>query len=98
MSCAGFCRDLRIVMGLNPAEQGDLADILATQAEVITPVLGHEPALRDLHDLPVLGTLLAALKRSGADYLITGDKDLLALSAEYPIIAPATFWGKHGAT
>jgi len=84
--------------GLNPIEQGDLVDILAIQAEVITPILGHEPALRDLHDQPVLDTLLAALKTSGADYLITGDKDLLALSGEYPIIAPATFWEKHGAT
>ncbi|MHB1513720.1 MAG: PIN domain-containing protein [Acidiferrobacter sp.] len=43
--------------GLNPAEQRDLADILAIQAEVITSVLGHEPALRGLHDPPGISLL-----------------------------------------
>jgi len=51
--------------------------------------------LRDAKDQPVLGTLLAALKTTGIDYLITGDKDLLALSARYPIVTPATFWATH---
>ena len=83
--------------GLTPIEQDDLVDILAIQAEIIMPILGHEPALRDLNDQPVLGTLLAALKTSGADALITGDKDLLALSGEHPIVAPGAFWEKHGA-
>ena len=41
---------------------------------------------------PVLGTLLAAK----ADYLITGDKDLLALAGKYPIVTPAVFWERHG--
>jgi predicted nucleic acid-binding protein len=49
-------------------------------------------AVRDVADIPVLGTLLAA----GADYLITGDDDLLALAARYAIISPAEFWRKHG--
>jgi predicted nucleic acid-binding protein len=44
---------------------------------------------------PVLGTLLAALKTSGANYLITGDKDLLAMAERYPIVAPAAFWATH---
>jgi predicted nucleic acid-binding protein len=47
-----------------------------------------------MNEMPVLGTLLAAK----ADYLITGDKDLLALSDRHPtIISPADFWRKHGA-
>jgi predicted nucleic acid-binding protein len=41
---------------------------------------------------PILGTLLA----SKADYLITGDRDLLALAQYYPILAPASFWDRHG--
>ena len=49
-------------------------------------------AVRDKNDNPVLGTLIAA----GAEYLITGDKDLLALSAEFPIITPAQFLQRHG--
>jgi predicted nucleic acid-binding protein len=52
-----------------------------------------DEALRDKADGPVLGTLLAAQ----ADYLITGDKDLLALAGKYPIVTPAAFWERHGA-
>jgi predicted nucleic acid-binding protein len=42
--------------------------------------------------VPVLGTLLAAK----ADYLVTGDKDLLVLGNRYPIVSPADFWQRHG--
>jgi uncharacterized protein len=49
-------------------------------------------SLRDPADQQVLGTLLA----SKADYLITGDKALLALAEKYPIVTPATFWERHG--
>jgi predicted nucleic acid-binding protein len=44
----------------------------------------------------VLGTLLAARQLAGADYLITGDKDLLVLAGRYPIVTPAEFWAAHG--
>ena len=82
--------------GLTLAEIDDLVDVLSIQAEVIEPLQGGEPDLRDVDDQPVLGTLLAALKTSGVDYLITGDKDLLALAERYPIVAPATFWATLG--
>jgi len=39
-------------------------------------------------DQPVLGTLRAAQ----ADYLVTGEKDLLALAQRHPIVTPAIFW------
>lgn len=42
---------------------------------------------RDPDDIPVLATLIA----SGADILVTGDGDLLALRDEYPIETPAEF-------
>jgi predicted nucleic acid-binding protein len=51
--------------------------------------------LRDINDLPVLGTLLAALEKADVDYLITGDKDLLVLADRYPIVTPAKFWATH---
>jgi hypothetical protein len=35
-----------------------------------------QETLNRTDDLSVLGILLAALKTSGADYLITGDKDM----------------------
>jgi len=81
--------------GLTSAEIDDLVDVLSIQAEVIEPLPGVEPDLRDVDDRPVLGTLLAARKTSGVDYLITGDKDLLALAERYPIVAPAKFWATH---
>jgi predicted nucleic acid-binding protein len=55
-----------------------------------------EPRLRDAADERVLDTLLAALNASQSDYLITGDKDLLAVADRYPILTPAQFWSLHG--
>ncbi|MDP1606892.1 MAG: putative toxin-antitoxin system toxin component, PIN family [Rhodocyclaceae bacterium] len=81
--------------GLTLAEIDDLVDALSIQAEIIEPQPGVEPDLRDVDDQPVLGTLLAALQTTGADYLITGDKDLLALASRYPVITPAEFWAAH---
>lgn len=82
--------------GLTPAEIDDLVDALSIQAEIVEPQPGVEPDLRDEDDQSVLGTLLAALKTSDADYLITGDKDLLALADRHPIVTPAEFWRIHG--
>ena len=81
--------------GLTPAEIDDLVDALSIQAEIIEPLPSVEPDLRDAADQPVLGTLLAALQTSGANYLITGDKDLLALAERHPIVTPARFWANH---
>ncbi|MBS4097954.1 MAG: putative toxin-antitoxin system toxin component, PIN family [Sulfuricella sp.] len=81
--------------GLTAAEIDDLLDVLFIQAEIIEPSPSEEPDLRDLDDQPVLDTLLAALTVSGANYLITGDKDLLALADRYPILTPAKFWSTH---
>jgi len=75
-----------------PREARDLTDTLALLARIVEPTDIQEPALRDRCDLPVLGTLLA----SEAQYLITGDKDLLALADRYPIVTPAQFWARHG--
>lgn len=82
--------------GLSATEIEDLVDILSIQSEVIEPAPGEDPALTDLNDQPVLGTLIAALEQSLADALITGDKALLALADRYPIRTPAEFWTAHG--
>jgi putative PIN family toxin of toxin-antitoxin system len=76
----------------SPAEIRDLADSFMFMAEIVEPSGELEEELRDTNDQPVLGTLLAAQ----ADYLITGDKDLLALGGRYPIVSPAAFWERHG--
>ncbi len=79
-------------VALNEEEIRDLADSFLFLAEIVEPVNAKERKLRDKADAAVLGTLLA----SSADYLITGDKDLLALAAKYPVVTPAAFWEKHG--
>lgn len=82
--------------GLSASEIDDLVDILSIQAELLEPALVEAPDLRDSNDLPVLGTLLAAMHAGNIDYLITGDKDLLALAERYPVVTPAEFWARHG--
>jgi putative PIN family toxin of toxin-antitoxin system len=77
---------------LSSAEIRDLADSFIFLADVIEPDNELDPNLRDTGDQPVLATLKAAQAR----YLITGDKDLLALSDRYPIVSPAEFWARHG--
>jgi putative PIN family toxin of toxin-antitoxin system len=74
------------------AEIRDLADSFLFMAEIVEPSGEVEEALRDKADGAVLGTLLAAR----ADYLITGDKDLLALGGKNPVFTPTAFWGRHG--
>ena len=58
--------------------------------DVVAPAATN--AVRDKNDNPVLGTANAA----GVEYLITGDKDPLALAAEFPIVTPARFLQRHG--
>ena len=77
---------------LSPIEIRDLVDSFMFLAEVVEPDEGQDPDLSDAGDQQVLGTLRA----SRADYLITGDKDLLALADKYSIVTPAAFWQRHG--
>lgn len=81
--------------GLSQLEMDDLVDVLAIQAELVEPAAITGVELRDANDQPVLGTLLAVVNASRASYLITGDKDLLAVADRYPILTPAEFWAKH---
>jgi uncharacterized protein len=82
--------------GLSAQEIEDLVDALSIQAELVEPLAPDAPELRGTADLPVLGTLLAALHHGGAAYVVTGDKDLLALADHHPILTPAGFWSRHG--
>jgi len=77
---------------LTPDEIRDLADSFLFLAEIVEPGSDSDSSLRDPADQPVLGTLLA----SNADYLVTGDKDLLTLADHHAILSPAAFWQRHG--
>ena len=92
MNYNGFCQGFIIVSAGQALEIREFVDSLAFLADLVDPVQASEPLLRDVNDQPVLGTFLAA----NANYLVTGDKDLLALSALYPKVTPADFWQAHG--
>ena len=77
---------------MTPAEIRDLADGVMFLAELVEPENTTQTDLRDPADQPVLATLISAK----ADYLITGDKDLLALANRFPVLTPAAFWSRHG--
>ena len=77
---------------MTSVEIRDLADGLMFLAELVEPEHTTEKDLRDPADQPVRATLTSA----NADYLITGDKDLLALADRFPILSPAEFWARHG--
>lgn len=79
-------------VALSAAEIRDLADSFMFLVDIVEPVAASDDRLRDPADQPVLQTLIA----SEANYLITGDKDLLALADRYPILTPAAFWARHG--
>ncbi len=77
---------------MTPAEIRDLANSFMFLANVAEPQGSQDSNLRDSGDQPVLLTLITAQ----TDYLVTGDKDLLALARDYPIVTPAEFWSRHG--
>ena len=77
---------------LSPDEIRMLLDSLVFLADIVTPANLPAVGLRDTFDEPILATLRA----SDATYLITGDKDLLAMAERYPIITPSAFWHRHG--
>lgn len=79
-------------LGWAQQEIQDFIDSLAFLVNLVEPLPTDEINLQDRADQPVLGTLLA----SKVNYLVTGDKDLLALANRYPIITPAEFWQLHG--
>jgi len=82
--------------GLTCDEIDDLVDLLSILAETIEPDDPNESELRDSQDMPVLGALIAGVRRHSVDYMITGDKDLLVLSKRYSILSPGDFWAQHG--
>lgn len=57
--------------------RAEVVDLRATSVEIP----------RDPQDTPILATLIA----SGADVLVSGDRDLLELRGKYPMQTPAEF-------
>lgn len=77
----------RALVAWPPAKINRFVLELRAFADVVEPAEMNLEYPRDPDDIPVLATLIAA----GADILVTGDRDLLALRDKYPIETPAEF-------
>ena len=68
----------------------EILDFLCSHSAVVEPKDVRADACRDPDDLMVLGTAEAA----GANYIVTGDQDLLSLETfgDIPILTPRKFW------
>jgi putative PIN family toxin of toxin-antitoxin system len=91
LSAALHYRKLRARIALNDEELGRYLSELRYVAEMVD--IAHAPAHvpRDRNDDTVLATYLA----SGADYLLTGDADLLALHPPHSILTAREFYEQH---
>jgi putative PIN family toxin of toxin-antitoxin system len=78
---------MRALVMWSPAQIDRFVLELRAFADVVEPAELDFKYPRDPDDIPVLATLIA----SGADSLVTGDRDLLALRDKYPIETPAEF-------
>ena len=80
---------------LVPQDISDLIELLTSRAIVTPGRLTIPPMSRDPED----DQILACAIEGHADYVVTGDKDLLSLERyrEIPIIGPAAFAGLLGA-
>ncbi len=94
--CERVLPRLRRFTAMSPVDIRDLIDTLAFSAELVEPDLAAlaraaDAHVRDVADEPVLAALLV----SGAEFLVTGDKDLLALSDRFAIISAADFCARY---
>ena len=83
---------------LSAGDIRDLVDSLALMADIVEPDADADALARaaaagvhDAADELVLATLLG----SDAHMLITGDRNLLVLSARFPILSPAGFCARY---
>ena len=78
---------IRRILRWNDQQIEQFIKRLYIRVEVAEPESTGVEALRDPDDAPNVGALAAA----DADLLVTGDRDLLALSDRYPVETPAEF-------
>ena len=77
-------------LGFSKTETREIIDFLETHTELIEPTDQKIELSRDKKDNPVINLAVS----SGADFLISGDKDLLVLKEVkgVRITSPAEFW------
>ncbi len=82
--------------GFSAADVRDFLDLMRAMSTIVELSADHlaqaqDSGLRDPDDAPILATFLA----SGADCLVTGDKDLLVLAGPWAILSPADFCTRY---
>ena len=82
-------RNLRLKIKLPPRIVDDIGELLHEHADMFDPVPLASDVCRDPDDIKILGLAVA----STADYIVTGDKDLLVLEnfQGIPILNPRSF-------
>ena len=79
---------------MTDGELADLVDSLAVLADVWPHAQLVESVVRDVADDPVLALLLTVEAR--AQWLVTGDRDLLILAPRFAVLSPAEFCARFG--
>jgi putative PIN family toxin of toxin-antitoxin system len=82
--------------GMSPIQVRDFLDAFRAAASWVEPgadslAQAQASGLRDPSDVSILAMLTAA----GADWLVSGDKALLALADRYPVLTAADFCARH---
>ena len=87
-----FAANAETKFGVPAEEVSEAVDILRHRVELVVPDDVPIDACRDPEDLPVLGTATSGR----ADYLVTGDGDLLTLGAFHGIgvVSPREFYDR----
>ena len=82
-------RNLRLKIKLPASIVNDIGEFLREHANFLNPALLSPDVCRDPDDIKILGLAVA----SNADYIVTGDKDLLVLKKfqGIPILNPRSF-------
>jgi len=85
-----FAENAEAKFGAPTAEVAEAVAKLRRRMEVVEPSAVAPDSCRDVNDLPVLGTAVAG----NADYLVTGDGDLLLLKSFHgiAIVSPREFY------
>lgn len=87
---AEFAKNAETKFGVPVTEVANTVEKIRHRVEMVQPIDVAADACRDASDLPILGTAVAG----NADYLITGDRDLLSLKLfqSIPVISPREFY------
>ena len=82
-------RNLRLKIKLPPVVVDEIRDLLQEHGTVFDPAPLPQDMCRDSDDVKILGLAVA----SSADFIVTGDKDLLVLGKcqGIPILSPRSF-------